>query len=458
MVYERNGVVLMKWLRWLALGIVFLIAAGGLSACAFGPLRNVALTPRAQVAEPPALGVFGADPPVTSFADWQTRRAPLLREAFQAEIYGRFPAPRPVSVTARAPLALPGLPDGAAAEQWSVQIGAAAEGIRFSMVLILPPGEGPKPVIVTQNFCGNALAYEGVRGVAPPRFGTPKDCENEAMKPIVTAIFGNAIMTPPLDMILPRGYGVVSIYAGDVAPDDPATAPAELAKLTPPGTPPEQRTGAIAAWAYTYLAATEALSADARIDARRIALWGHSRNGKAALLAAAMDSRPAAVIALQSGTAGASLDRDDVGEGIAEITKSFPHWFSPHFASYGARQSALPIDQHQLIALIAPRPVLIASARRDGWADPQGALLALRGASPVYERMGQPAFSQARLDAWNPALPLAYYIRPGPHGVRRGDWRMALDFLDAQMKPVRDRWLRTGRSMEGESPKVQAPN
>ncbi len=434
MVYGRCGGVLMKWLRWLAIGVVFLIAAAGLSACAFGPLRNVALTPRAQVAAPAALGAFGADPPVTSFSDWQARRAPLLREAFQAEIFGRFPAPRLVTVTARAPLAIPGLLAGSSAEQWSVQIGAAEEDIRFSMVLILPPGDGPKPVIVTQNFCGNALAFEGVAGVAGPRFGPPKECQNEAMKPVVTAIFGNAIITPPWDMILPRGYGVVSIYAGDVVPDDAATAPVQLAKLTPPATPPEQRTGAIAAWAYTYLAAAEALSADPRIASRRIALWGHSRNGKAALLAAAMDPRPAAVIALQSGTAGASLDRDEIGEGIAEITKSFPHWFSPHFATFGGRQSALPVDQHQLLALIAPRPVLIAAARRDGWADPQGALLAVRGASPVYELAGRPAFAQARLDSWNSALPLAYYIRPGPHGVRRSDWAMALDFLDAQMK------------------------
>jgi hypothetical protein len=424
----------MKWLRWLALGVVFLIAAAGLSACAFGPLRNVALTPRAQVAEPAALAAFGADPAVASFADWQTRRAPLLREAFQAEIFGRFPAPRLVTVTARAPLAIAGLAEGVVAEQWAVQIGATEEDIRFTMVLILPPGDSPKPVIVTQNFCGNALAYEGVAGIAAPRFGTPKECQNEAMKPVVTAIFGNAIMTPPLDMILPRGYGVVSLYAGDVVPDDAATAPAALAKLTPPGTPPEQRTGAIAAWAYAYLAAAEALSADPRIAAERIALWGHSRNGKAALLAAAMDPRPAAVIALQSGTGGASLDRDDVGESIGEITKSFPHWFSPQYATYGGRQSALPVDQHLLIALIAPRPVLIASARRDGWADPHGVLLALRGASPVYELAGRPAFAQARLDAWSPALPLATYIRPGPHGVRRSDWAMALEFLDAQVE------------------------
>lgn len=448
----------MKWLRWLALGVVFLMAAAGLSACAFGPLRNVGLTPRAQVAEPAALGAFGADPPVVRFADWQARRAPLLRETFQAEIYGRFPAPRPVSVTARTQLSVLGLPAGASAEQWSVQIGAAAEDIRFSMVLILPPGEGPKPVIVTQNFCGNALAYEGVAGVAGPRSGTPKECQNEAMKPIVTAVFGNAIMTPPLDMILPRGYGVVSIYAGDVAPDDATTAPAALAKLSPPGAPADQRTGAIAAWAYTYLAATEALSADPRIAPQRIALWGHSRNGKAALLAAAMAPRPAAVIALQSGTAGASLDRDAIGESIAEITKSFPHWFSPRFATYGGRQSALPVDQHQLIALIAPRPVLIASARRDGWADPHGAFLAARGASAVYELAGRPAFAATRLTDFDPAVPLATYIRPGPHGVRRSDWAMALDFLDAQMRPTYERWIRTGRSTVGEAPAVQAPN
>jgi hypothetical protein len=149
-----------------------------------------------------------------------------------------------------------------------------------------------------------------------------------------------------------------------------------------------------------------------------------------------MDPRPQAVIALQSGTGGSSLDRDDVGESIEAITGSFPHWFAPRFASYAGRQGELPLDQHQLLALIAPRPILLGTARRDGWADPHGTFQAARGASPAYQLFGVPPFAQARLDEWSPKQRLAVYMRPGPHGIRRSDWQATLDFLDAQMPPA----------------------
>lgn len=407
----------------------------GVFVYSFGALKNVSLQLEEAQAQPPVLASFEGDAPILTSNAWTARRAPLLRAAFQARIYGVFPPTMPVRVTSRTSLGVLD-PFGGSAEQWDVRIGADSDDLRFNMVVIFPEPRAddmPTPMIIVQNFCGNVIAFPGVAGVVGPRYGSPQECENAAMRPLVPLVFGNAVMTPPRDMILPRGYGVAVLYAGDIVPDEAQSAMAPLQALTPKGTPPEQRTGAIAAWAWTYLRALDALRADPRVDGRRIALWGHSRNGKAALLAAAMDPHPAAVVALQSGTGGASLGRDDLGESIADVTRAFPHWFAPAFESYATAPSSLPIDQHQLLALIAPRPALIAAARRDGWADPAGAFHAIEAAAPVYELFGVHPFTQTRLDSWDVSSPQAFYIRPGLHGVHRTDWERTLDFLDAQL-------------------------
>jgi hypothetical protein len=283
-----------------------------------------------------------------------------------------------------------------------------------------------------QNFCGNAAAYPSIAGVNGPR-GGPSECGNAMMRPVVRAIFGDAIMTPPTAQILNSGYAIAMFYAGDIVPDSREAARDPLTALTPQGAPPAQLTGAVAAWAWLYIRALEALSADARFDANRIVLWGHSRNGKSALLAAAMDARPAAVIALQPGTAGGSLQRDEVGETIASITETYPHWFAPAYAGFAGREAELPVDMHQLIALIAPRPVLLTAARRDQWSDPHGAFRAAQGASPAYALAGAPPFTQTNLREMALSAPLVTYMRPGLHGVHGSDWDKTLEFLDAEL-------------------------
>lgn len=400
-----------------------LLTGAGLYGCVAARLPNVALTPRAETAAPPVLAAFGDDPPVATWADWQTRRAPLLREAFEAHIFGRWPTHAPVSLAAREMLPAESS-DEPIIEQWRVNVGAHGA---FDMLVFIPiDAPGPTPVIITQNFCGNAAAFPRRRAIAGPRMCMGWE------RPLVTAIFGDAIITPPIDRIVAAGYAVAMFYPGDVAPDNPG-AIAPLEALTPAGAPPEQRTGAVAAWAWLYIEALEALSEDGRFDASRIVLWGHSRNGKSALLAAAMDPRPAAVIALQPGTGGGSLQRDEVGESIASITENYPHWFAPAYAAYAGREAELPVDMHQLIALIAPRPVLLTSARRDQWSDPHGAFRAAEGAAPVYALAGAPPFAQTDLREMDLSTPLVTYMRPGLHGVHDSDWDRALEFLDATL-------------------------
>ncbi|VAW05634.1 Glycoprotein gp2, partial [hydrothermal vent metagenome] len=187
---------------------------------------------------------------------------------------------------------------------------------------------------------------------------------------------------------------------------------------------------AIAAWAWGYSLMVDALEQDAE-GPRDYISWGHSRYGKSALLAAAFDDRISAVIAHQSGTGGASLNRQKKGESVKAIVDGYPHWFAKAYENYAGEEETMPIDQHQLLALIAPRPVLLGNARRDVWSDPNGAFRAAMGADPVYKLYGAQGLDQNRLDVWAPAADIAYWIRPGTHGVVKEDWPAFLEFLDA---------------------------
>jgi hypothetical protein len=414
----------------LGLGLVL-----GLAGCSAVGLPNVGVRLEGAPASPAVLDTFETTPAVTGPDDWESTRAPLLRAAFAHHVYGAFPQAKQVAILKRTTLRLD-IDKLAMAEQWQVQIGAPADDMRFSMVVLKPESTRPVPMLVMQNFCGNAQALKNAAGVDPPRHGGPKECSGSILSPVVPLIFGSAIMHPPLERILGAGYGVALLYAGDIVPDEPVEAGKILARLTPKGTAPAQQTGAIAAWAWTYLRATDALESDADIDKGRIVLWGHSRNGKSALLAASMDSRPQAVIALQAGTAGGSLGRDAIGESIAEITTTYPHWFAPEYATWATRQSELPVDQHQLLALIAPRPVLLGSGRRDRWSDPHGAVRAAAGASPVYELYGSTRFAQTDLRKPDFGPQLVTYMRAGLHGIHTEDWDAALAFLKAKAQPA----------------------
>lgn len=423
----------MRTRRWgLIAALAAFGAAAGLVGCAATKLPNVPYQVEAgREATPPVLGQFGEDAPVASALDWTQRRAPLLRRAFQNAIYGAWPADAAATIRSRSILKNAAFGGLGHVEQWDVGLGAV-DG--FSLVVVLPAAaRTPAPLIVMQNFCGNKAAFPDLDGVAGPRHGIPKECADPVMGVLAPLIFGDAIVEPPIEDILRAGYGVAMMYGGDIVPDEATAASPFLAALTPAGTAPDERTGAVAAWAWGYLRAVDVLAGDARIDAQRIVLWGHSRNGKAALLAAAMDPRPAAVIALQSGKAGASLHRQNRGETIAQMTKSYPHWFAPAFARFAGRQGETPVDQHQLLALIAPRPVLLGGARRDSWSDPQGAVLAAAGAAPVYELYGAGAFEQTDLRQTDFGFPVVTYVRPGLHGVHGSDWTMALTFLDKRL-------------------------
>lgn len=416
-----------KW-ALVALGAVLFLAAGGVVGCNT-LLPAVDMKYAGPAAAPPVLGPFGDDPTVTTAADWRERRAPLLRAALEREVYGPMPPAGSPRVEARTPIATTAIGPDATAEQWTVRVSATRV---FNMVLVTPKAPGPHPVIIMQNFCGNHAAFaDRPANIAEPLTYVMEMCDSRWVEPALEGVFGRYINGPPFKEVARRGYAVALFYAGDVVADVEAEGLATLGEFADAsGTKP----GALAIWAWLYSRALDVLAADPRIDASKAAVWGHSRNGKSALLAAAVDPRIAAVIAHQSGKGGATLTRSYAGETVKQITDGYPHWFAKSYAGWAGKEEEIPVDQHQLLALIAPRPVFIGAARRDKWSDPEGAFRAARGADPVYEMMGvrgldQPDMKTRKLDA-----ELAFVFRGGRHGVTSADWRDFLAFLDAHLK------------------------
>jgi hypothetical protein len=244
----------------------------------------------------------------------------------------------------------------------------------------------------------------------------------------------------PIETIIDRGYALAGVYLGDLDPD----AKDQLARgirahylKSGQTEPAPDEWGALASWAWGLSRAIDYFEHDASVDARRIALMGHSRTGKAALWAAALDPRVAMVVPNESGTGGAKLSRRNFGETVAEINRGFPYWFARNFRKYDGRERDLPVDQHELIALVAPRPVYIGVAAEDLWGDPHGSFLAAKAAEPVYALLGAPSKLPAEMPpASHPTLDgsIGFHLRPGTHDVKRYDWEQFLAFADRKLR------------------------
>jgi hypothetical protein len=417
--------------RWAVMAALLVVGLGG-AAASEPPLPPVEdLPPRPGLPDPR----IGLDGRRVGRAGWEARRKPELRRLFQHYMYGFMP-PAPgntrgtqVREDRRA------LQGTATLREVTLRFGPK-NAPPIHLLLLLPNSRtGKVPVFLGLNFAGNHAVVDdpGVR--IPdvwmyPRY--PGVVANRA----TAAGRGGQKDVWNADLILSRGYGLATFYSGDVDPDRPDFDDGIHPHYRAPGAAPgPHEWGTIAAWAWGMSRCVDYLLTVPEVDGRRIAAVGHSRNGKATLVAAAFDERIALAIPHQAGCGGTAPSRGTVGESVTRINTSFPHWFCDEFPRFNDRPERLPFDQHALVALVAPRPILFSNAVEDTWANPLGQFEVLRAADPVYRMLGVEGLGSDSVPEVGRLLDsrLGYFIRPGPHSMNRQDWTAFLDFADRRL-------------------------
>ena len=377
--------------------------------------------------------------PVRTARQWMTRRRPEILKLFQEHMHGRTPRALPrgltISVIEEDRHALGGT---AHRKQVEVRFSSKAEAPVMHLLLYTPAAaKGPVPVFLVLHASGAWTIVEdpGIR-LHP----TWDRRSGQKLTPAADVARGTS-KDWDVPLVLARGYGIALIYNGDIEPDLDAGGGLPLGvrplfwKSGQSERAPDEW-GAIGAWAWGMSRGLDYLLRDRQVDGKKVIAVGHSRLGKTALWAGAQDQRFAMVVASCSGEGGAALSRRDFGENLDNMTTRFLHQFSEGFKRYHKRWNDLPVDSHMLLALMAPRPLLLSTASEDRWADPRGEFLAAQAASPVYALFGKKGLADETQPGLDTPLfrDIGFHEHTGRHAILSTDWKVFLDFADARLR------------------------
>ena len=375
---------------------------------------------------------FNNGKPVKNARQWKKRRAEIVK-LFEENQYGKWPAKKPaLRYDVQQDLGFDGT---AVRKQITLYFTEFNDGPRVDVLLYLPKdAAGPTTILLNLNFSQNNLAVSDP-GVKPGRRWDPKTrtmSEMPAMQMPGGMRFG---MDATIKTYLKEGFGFATLCYTDITPDFEDNDELGLRGLyhTPGAPRADNDWGSISAWAMGVSRLMDYFEKDPDVDATRVALTGCSRLGKTTIWTGAIEPRIKVEMPSCSGEGGAAISRRNYGETVAHLAEKtrFPYQFCPKYGYWGDKVHEMPVDAHMLVALIAPRPLLLQTGSTDTWSDPKGEWLALVEGRKVYQLLGQDVPTADEMPA--PDQPyyttLGYVMHEGGHGIMPQDWTYYLEFM-----------------------------
>lgn len=382
----------------------------------------------------PDLLMLANGKPVRDAKTWNEKRRPEIVRLFEENQYGRSPG-RPAAMSFDVfDKGTPALDGKAVRRQVTIYFSADKAGPKMDLLVYVPANAtGPVPLLLNLSFSANATTVNDPGVKVGEVWGRDKKKVPAGQGPN----FGRINVARLMD----AGFGFATVYYGDIDPDFLGGVPSGVRSLylkAGQTEPAPDEWGSISAWAWGLSRAIDYLETDKGVDAKRVAILGVSRLGKTVMWAGAHDPRIALVIASCSGEGGAALSRRNYGETIAHLTEPtrYPYQFAGNYAKYANKVDQFPVDAHMLVALIAPRPVLLQTGDKDFWSDPKGEFLAAVAAGPVYRLLGKQGLDTDQMPpAGTPILhTIGYYMHAGGHGTIASDWDQFLAFMQMHLQ------------------------
>ncbi len=366
---------------------------------------------------------------------WRDKRRPALKKLLQDEMYGNYPdeGVQVTYITNSDQVVFEGL---ARRKEVTMSVSRAGISRDVGILIYLPvKSQKPVPLFVGLNFYGNHTIH------ADPGISIHENWVRNREEYGIRNHRANYLSRGvsahrwPVEQIVGAGFGLATIYYGDIDPDFDDGFQNGIHALLPADTD-KSKLSSISAWAWALSKTLDYFEQDQSIDEDKVSVIGHSRLGKTSLWAGVMDERFAMVVSNDSGCGGAALSRRQFGETVHIINRSFPHWFNDRFNYYNEQVGDLPFDQHTLLALVAPRPLYVASALQDRWADPHGEFLSAKEASKVYRLFDLEGLETQTMPGANHPLSdssVGYHMRDGKHDITAYDWSQYLLFAQRHL-------------------------